>query len=149
MSVMMDSDYSDIIDHPAHVSKTRPRMPMSKRAAQFAPFRALTGYGDKVEETARYTEQWIPPDTDRLEEIDGLLRLIRFRLDQGEEAWASLRYFVPDERKAGGAYRETAGFVMKIDSLKKVMLMEDGTEVPFDRIVKIKAERGGAAADEQ
>ena len=44
------SDYSDIIDHPHYQSKTRPHMPMTSRAAQFAPFAALTGYDESVEE---------------------------------------------------------------------------------------------------
>lgn len=46
------NDYSDIINLPHHVSKKHPRMPMKDRAAQFAPFAALTGYNDAVKETA-------------------------------------------------------------------------------------------------
>ena len=43
-------DYSDIIDMPHHVSRTRPHMSMHDRAAQFAPFAALTGYEELIEE---------------------------------------------------------------------------------------------------
>ncbi len=46
-------DYADIIGLPHHVSKTHPPMPMADRAAQFASFAALAGYGEAVEETAR------------------------------------------------------------------------------------------------
>jgi len=49
--------YDDIINLPRHVSSTRPQMPMIDRAAQFMPFRALTGYEDAVHETARLTEE--------------------------------------------------------------------------------------------
>ena len=49
--------YDDIIGLPHHVSSTRPHMPMLDRAAQFQPFRALTGYEDAVQETARYTDE--------------------------------------------------------------------------------------------
>ena len=49
----MTDDYSDIINLPHHVSKVHPPQPMEKRAAQFSPFAALTGYDDAVEETAR------------------------------------------------------------------------------------------------
>ena len=49
--------YDDILYLPHHVSQTRPRMPRSDRAAQFAPFAALTGYEAVIEETARLTEE--------------------------------------------------------------------------------------------
>ena len=45
-------DYRDIIDLPHHTSSKHPRMPEEMRAAQFAPFAALTGYDDVIEETA-------------------------------------------------------------------------------------------------
>ncbi|MCR5278042.1 MAG: hypothetical protein K6E19_01245 [Lachnospiraceae bacterium] len=46
-------DYSDIIDHPHYKSPTRPAMSMEGRAAQFAPFAALTGYDEAIMQTAR------------------------------------------------------------------------------------------------
>ena len=49
--------YDDILYLPHHVSTTRPRMPRSDRAAQFAPFAALTGYETVIEETARLAEE--------------------------------------------------------------------------------------------
>lgn len=49
--------YNDIINLPHHESKKHPRMSLNARAAQFAPFAALTGYGDAVEETVRITEE--------------------------------------------------------------------------------------------
>lgn len=49
--------YDDIINLPHHVSKTHPQMPVSDRAAQFAPFAALTGHREAVAETARRTEE--------------------------------------------------------------------------------------------
>lgn len=49
------SKYDDIINLPHYQSKTRPHMSVSERAAQFAPFAALTGYGDAIRETERLT----------------------------------------------------------------------------------------------
>ena len=49
--------YDDIIDLHHHVSETRPRMSRLDRAAQFAPFAALTGYEAVVAETARRAEE--------------------------------------------------------------------------------------------
>ena len=48
--------YADIIDLPHHVSKRHPQMSMWNRAAQFAPFAALTGYEDAIQESARENE---------------------------------------------------------------------------------------------
>jgi len=44
--------YEDIINLPHHVSKKHPQMSMYQRAAQFAPFAALTGHNQAIEETA-------------------------------------------------------------------------------------------------
>ncbi len=46
------SEYDDIISLPHHVSKKHKAMPLSDRAAQFAPFSALTGYEACVKEAA-------------------------------------------------------------------------------------------------
>ena len=46
------SPYSDIINLEHPTSKKHPRMHMMQRAAQFAPFAALSGYDDAIEETA-------------------------------------------------------------------------------------------------
>lgn len=47
-----DGPYDDIIDHPRHVSSVHPHMAIEDRAAQFAPFAALVGYDDAVEQAA-------------------------------------------------------------------------------------------------
>ena len=49
--------YKDIIHLEHHVSKVHPQMPMSKRAAQFAPFSALTGYEEAQKESIRQNEE--------------------------------------------------------------------------------------------
>lgn len=55
----MSDEYEDIIRLPHHVSRNHPQMPVRDRAAQFAPFAALAGYGDALRETARLTEDRI------------------------------------------------------------------------------------------
>lgn len=45
--------YVDIIDLPHPVSKKHPQMKLEMRAAQFAPFAALTGYDEQVRNTAK------------------------------------------------------------------------------------------------
>ena len=51
--------YRDIINLPRPEPRCYPRMPLEKRAAQFAPFAALTGYEDVVKETIRKHEDEI------------------------------------------------------------------------------------------
>ena len=53
----MNDDYEDIINLPHPVSKNHPQMPMASRAAQFAPFAALTGYGEAISETVKENEE--------------------------------------------------------------------------------------------
>ena len=58
----LKSKYDEIMGLPHHVSKTRPQMPLSDRAAQFAPFAALTGYDSVIRETER---AWISAEDRR------------------------------------------------------------------------------------
>ena len=58
----MSGKYDDIIDLPHPEPQTHPRMPMRDRAAQFAPFAALTGYDAVIRETGRLTDARIEPD---------------------------------------------------------------------------------------
>ena len=51
----MRRNYDDIINLLCPTSKRHPRMAMIDRAAQFAPFAALTGFEDAIEETGRIT----------------------------------------------------------------------------------------------
>ena len=45
--------YDDIIGLPRHVSNTHPHMPVQDRAAQFAPFSALTDDAVQVPSSTR------------------------------------------------------------------------------------------------
>ena len=126
------SDYSKIIDHPHHVSATRPHMSMINRAAQFSPFAALTGYGESVEETRRLTEEKVILDEDAIAELNRKLRMI----DDGKRLVA-ITYFAPDSLKSGGAYVIISGEVKKIDPIENKIGMSDGTLIPIDDIFDI------------
>ena len=54
---MKNNSYDDIINLPHPVSKNHPQMPFRDRAAQFAPFAALTGHDAAIKETARLTDE--------------------------------------------------------------------------------------------
>ena len=120
---------------PHHVSQNHPQMPMLDRAAQFAPFAALTGYEAAVGETARLTAERRELDAQEAEELNRRLTDLAARLKDRPEA--TIEYFVPDDRKAGGAYVSVTGVVRQISVPNKLLVMEDGTEIPLDDVASI------------
>ncbi len=132
---MSGNPYEDIIGLPHHVSRNRPRMPMSKRAAQFAPFAALRGYRDVIAEAERRTEPRPELDEDRCAELNRRLALLVSRLADCPEV--RIRYFVPDERKPGGAYATASGRVRQCSGSERKIVMTDGTVVPIPDVVEI------------
>ena len=64
----MNDNYDDIINLPHPVSKNHPQMPMASRAAQFAPFAALTGYGEAISETVRENEEMFMQGEEEVED---------------------------------------------------------------------------------
>lgn len=117
------SVYSDIIDLPHHVSDRHPRMSMHDRAAQFAPFAALTGHGAAIRETERLTDSRLMPDEDVRVELDRRLGALLCRDDRPE---VEIEYFVPDERKQGGRYVKLRGRIKRVDAQMKVIAMVSG-----------------------
>ncbi len=130
--------YEDIINLPHHVSKTRPQMPMSDRAAQFAPFAALTGYDDAVKETGRLTDDKIELEESSLNELNAKIQLLREKLADAPEV--TFTYFRPDDRKDGGAYLTITGTVKKLDDYERLLVLQDGTKVPIDDILDISGD---------
>ena len=128
--------YDDIIDLPHHVSETHPPMSRADRATQFSPFAALTGYDAAVRETARVTERRIELDEGVKAELNARLNCILEHLS--EHPQVSLTYFVPDEKKSGGAYRTVTGTVRKLDSFAKTLTLTDGTVVPMEEMVHVE-----------
>jgi len=123
----MTDDYSDIINLQHPEPHNRQRMPMQARAAQFAPFAALTGHGAAIEETARITDA----ETELCEDDHALLNqqmsVLLERLE--ERPQVTFSYFVPDERKSGGRYISVTGIVRSYDEYDKSLTLEDGTRI--------------------
>ena len=134
----MNNRYNEIINLPHHVSKTRPQMPMSDRAAQFAPFAALTGYDSAIKETGRLTDEKIEMDEEALNILNMKFQILVDSLD--DEPEVTFTYFKPDERKAGGAYLEVTGTVKKVDDFERLIVMQNGTKMPMDDILNIEGE---------
>ena len=133
-----DHTYDDILHMPHHVSAKHPRMDAIDRAAQFSPFAALTGYDDAVEETARLTDTRLELSEDMKTILNEKMQMI---LDNAEnEPIVTITYFVPDKRKAGGAYVDVSGIVEKIDEYERCIIMNDETKIPIEQVRAIDGE---------
>lgn len=135
----MKGPYDDIIHMPHHVSATRKPMPLLDRAAQFSPFAALTGYDAAIRETGRLTDNAVDLDVDGKAMLNETLQRLSGLQETRPEV--TVTYFVPDARKTGGAYTTVTGRVKKLDPNTQVLLLTDGTEIRFSRILEIEGEQ--------
>ena len=110
---------------------------MLDRAAQFSPFAALTGYEEAIYETGRLTEERAELDEEEKAILDRKQRLLLEKLD--ELPTLTVTYFVPDEKKSGGAYIRKAGNLKKINPSERWMLLTDGTKIPLDDVMSIES----------
>ena len=134
----MTHDYDDIINLPHYEPKHHPRMSIWNRAAQFAPFAALTGYDAAIRESGRFTDDWVGLSESGNEEMNRKMELIVSILP--EHPSVTIEYFVPDRHKAGGSYQSYTGNVKRIDEYEKHIEFTDGKKVPLDAIRDIKIE---------
>ena len=134
----MTDNYDDIIHLPRHVSKRHPQMSLYNRAAQFAPFAALTGYGAAIAATARQTSPKIEMMEDDRQLMDRKLSILSSHLE--EEPTISITFFQPDGRKEGGHYLTTTGIVKTIRTNERIIIMKDRKKISIDAIVGLEGE---------
>lgn len=134
-----DSHYDDIINLPHYASSKHPRMSRENRAAQFSPFAALTGYDAEIEETARLTDEKIELDEDRVNEINARLQYIKDNIEENPEI--TVEYFIPDEKKSGGAYVTLNDRVRIIDEYERTIVFVSGKRINIDDIYRILLSR--------
>ncbi len=128
-------EYGDILDQPRPASP-RKKMSMTDRGAQFSPFAALTGYEDAVEETARLTDRETVLTEESKALLDEKLRIIASYPEDLPEI--AITHFVPDERKAGGAYRVTVGIIREISQTDACIVMMDRQKIPLEHVRDIR-----------
>ena len=109
-----------------------------QRAAQFAPFAALTGYDAAVQETARTTDR----KKELSEEEKTLLneKFLLMKSAVGSNIFFHFIYFVPDATKEGGAYVPYSGSIRKIDLDNGVIVLNDHTLIEIEQIVSIESD---------
>ena len=132
---MMKRNYDDIINLPRHISDKHPHMSIHDRAAQFAPFAALTGHSEAVSETARYVDEKIDLGEDAIKEIQDALNYIQEHIT--ESLQVTITYFVADGRKRGGRYVTETNTVKTINDLDKLIYLNNGVQIKYDNIYEI------------
>lgn len=118
-------------------------MSREDRAAQFAPFAALTGHKDAIRETERLTERKRRLSEDCRQILDLYLREVCQSQAPRE---VDFEYFVPDQKKEGGSYKKKSGCIRRIDTYLNEIVLQSGDRIPLDEIVDIDGVI--AAADE-
>ena len=128
-------DYRDIINLPHYVSDRHPQMSVHDRAAQFAPFAALTGHSAAVEETARIVHSKMELAEDAVADIVEKLNYIQHNITHCP--LVEITFFVQDKFKQGGDYKTLKTRVSKIDNILQEVHLENGTTVSFENISHI------------
>lgn len=130
--------YDDIINLPHHVSKKHPQMSLHDRAAQFSPFAALTGHKAAINETARLTDEKQILSEDVIAKLNEQLNLIKENISSNPIV--TITYFVPDDRKSGGAYISNTGVVKKINEYNHTVVLTDKTVIPIEQISEMQSD---------
>lgn len=124
--------YDDIINLPHHVSDYHKPMPMASRAAQFAPFAALSGHDDAIAETIRLTESFKELSED---EKNIISRKLKYALKN--KSLVDLTYFHPDKTKSGGFYERITGVVKKWDENENIIILRNEIKIKINHISDI------------
>ena len=127
--------YDDIINlkHPA--SKNHKPMSVYERSAQFAPFAALVGYDESINEAGRQVDQKIELSYDKIDEISQTLSYINKHIELSPTV--EITYFKKDKKKDGGEFITVRNQIKKIDSREKKIVLIDKTTISFVDIIDI------------
>lgn len=131
--------YDDIINL-SRPKSNHPKMSIEQRSAQFAPFAALTSFGDKVKETARLTDRKIELDEEMKNILDIKIQDIKNKLSNNKNFTTQITYFISDNKKEGGKYVIITDSLFKIDEYKHQFIMKNGLKIDISDILDINIE---------
>lgn len=134
----MFTTYEDIKPLARPCYADRSSMPISDRAAQFAPFAALAGYGEAIYETARLTDDMLAMTEDRELHLNEMM--LRLKDDISRQPQVTLYYFIHDERKQGGRYAMKTGRLRRIDEYSRLLIFTDRSVIAADDVCEIQLE---------
>ena len=126
--------YNDILHIPRPHSSNRTPMPAYERAAQFAPFAALTGFDDRIREEGRLTDSRPQLCEEDARIIDEQLHILS---ESKTPLPVRLTLFVPDGAKQGGAVVDLEGVVRRVDTVARELLFVDKTVLAIDNILTL------------
>lgn len=110
-----------------------PKMPMSDRAAQFAPFAALTGHKEAILEQQRITQtKRILSNEEKLEINEKIIELMNLK------SKCRIAYFEKDKTKSGGQYMESVLSFKRMDELNKTLFFKENMQIQIEDIVDIE-----------
>ncbi len=129
--------YDHLLDCERPVDRKHPPMPLANRAAQFAPFDALTGFSGQIHETARITDSRIDLSEEALQTLDEQLQILCEHLAEHPEL--TLTYFVPDATKKGGSYQTLTSTIQNIKLYEREIILEDQRHIAFKDILELES----------
>ena len=128
--------YQDIINIPYNKSTKRRQMSLNDRAAQFAPFAALTGYEESLKEVSRTTTIKKELTQDDKDIISAKLNFITTNKLTED---IIITYFIKDLKKQGGKYVTLSKQIKRIDEVNKIIYFIDKQSINIDDIIDIKS----------
>ncbi len=126
--------YEDIISLGRPANGRHKPMPVSNRAAQFAPFAALAGYDKAIAETARITVDKADLSAECNQRLS---RKLAYAMSLPGKPRVKITYFQPDSRKRGGAYVDAVGSIKRLEPADNRIILTDGRQIPFDTVSDI------------
>ena len=125
----------ELLNYPYDGVKRHPHMSNAKRAAQFAPFAALTGYEEAIEESGRITEERKEMHEDALRIIQAKTAVLCEHIK--EQPYVSFTVFREDEKRNGGTYRTEEGNLKTVDEVNRLFVFTDRRRVNMDDVSAI------------
>jgi len=135
-TAIMSTECDDIIHLPHYEPKRHPRMPMAARAAQFAPFAAVTGHDAAIKEEGRITDSWTELGDTGNDELNRKMEQVITLLPQ--HPTVTIEYFLPDSNKSGGSYQAASGQVKRVDEYERMIELMDGRKIAIDMVKDIQ-----------
>ncbi len=128
--------YDQIINQKRPFDSKHPAMSLHNRAAQFAPFDALTGFGGRIHEVSRLTDSRVELTDEVRQVINEQLRQIEDRIK--EQPTVTVTFFLPDKTKDGGSYQTIIAPAVKVNAYDERLLLEDDISIAFDDIIELE-----------
>ncbi len=128
----MHNDYSDIININYEISSRHPRMSIQNRASQFAPFNALTGYSDLIDEASKIRDKKIELYKDLEDNINDKLIYI---IDNIKD---SINIIVTYYDNKNMKYIKKKCIVKKVDTIYNFIKLDDNTKISLFDIINIE-----------